>query len=118
MVGRLKRFPTSKEPPPRRTVVRGSLELRATAHARASHRAAALRLIKELKRGQRTGNVQATSFINPNLALGNYDESLVWFERAYEKQEGILQWIKVHPFFDPVRNDPRFKDLQRRIGLD
>jgi TolB-like protein/DNA-binding winged helix-turn-helix (wHTH) protein/Tfp pilus assembly protein PilF len=96
----------------------GSLELLATAHARAGHRAAALRLIEELKRGQKTGNVQATSFINPNLALGNYDEAFLWFERAYEKQEGILQWIKVHPFFDPVRSDPRFKDLQRRIGLD
>jgi TolB-like protein/DNA-binding winged helix-turn-helix (wHTH) protein/Tfp pilus assembly protein PilF len=96
----------------------GSLELLATAHARAGHRAAALRLIEELKRGQKTGNVQATSFINPILALGNYDEAFLWFERAYEKQEGILQWIKVHPFFDPVRSDPRFKDLQRRIGLD
>jgi hypothetical protein len=89
-----------------------------TAHARVGHRAEALRLIQELKRGQKTGNVQATSFINPNLALGNYDEALVWFERAYEKQEGILQWVKVHPFFDPVRDDPRFKDLQHRVGLD
>lgn len=96
----------------------GSLELLATANARAGHRAEALRLIEELKRGQRTGNVQATSFINPNLALGNYDEAFVWFERAYKQQEGILQWVKVHPFFDPVRGDPRFKDLQRRVGLD
>jgi TolB-like protein/DNA-binding winged helix-turn-helix (wHTH) protein/Flp pilus assembly protein TadD len=96
----------------------GSLELLATAHARAGHRAEALRLIVELKQRQRTGYVQATSFINPNLALGNYDEAFVWFERAYQQQEGILQWVKVHPFFDPVRDDPRFKDLQRRVGLD
>jgi hypothetical protein len=41
----------------------------------------------------------------------------VWFERAYQGQEGILQWLKVHPFFDPVRDDPRFKDLLRRVGL-
>jgi TolB-like protein/Tfp pilus assembly protein PilF len=95
----------------------GALELLATAHARAGHRDEALRLIEELKRGQRNGNVQATSFINPNLALGNYDEAFVWFERAYEKREGILQWIKVHPFFDPVRDDPRFRDLLHRVGL-
>jgi len=43
------------------------------------------------------------------LALGNYDEAFVWFERAYQEREGILQWLRVHPFFDPVREDPRFK---------
>jgi TolB-like protein/DNA-binding winged helix-turn-helix (wHTH) protein/Tfp pilus assembly protein PilF len=96
----------------------GTLELLATAHARAGHRAQALRLLQELQQGREAGSVQATSFINPNLALGNYDEALVWFERAFEKREGILQWLKVHPFFDPVREDPRFKDLQRRVGLD
>jgi TolB-like protein/DNA-binding winged helix-turn-helix (wHTH) protein/Tfp pilus assembly protein PilF len=96
----------------------GSLELLATAHARAGHRAEALRLLEELKQRQKTGYVQATSFINPNLALGNNEEALAWFERAYQRQEGILQWIKVHPFFDPVRDDPRFKDLVRRVGLN
>jgi tetratricopeptide (TPR) repeat protein len=96
----------------------GALELLATAHARAGHRTEALRLLKELKQRRGAGYVQATSFINPNLALGNYDEAFVWFERAYDQREGILQWLKVHPFFDPVRNDPRFKDLQRRVGLD
>jgi tetratricopeptide (TPR) repeat protein len=96
----------------------GSLELLATAHARAGHRAEALRLLDELKKGQQAGQVQATSFINPNLALANYDEAFVWFERAYQHQEGILQWLRVHPFFDPVRHDPRFKDLQRRVGLN
>jgi TolB-like protein/Tfp pilus assembly protein PilF len=96
----------------------GALELLATAHARAGHRAEAVRLIDELKKSRETGYVQATSFINPNLALGNYDEAFVWFERAYQGQEGILQWLKVHPFFDPVRDDPRFRSLLHRVGLD
>ena len=29
----------------------------------------------------------------------------------------MLQYLKVHPFFDPVRDAPRFKDLVRRVGL-
>ena len=66
----------------------GALELLATAHARAGHRAEALRLLEELKQCRKTGYVQATSFINPNLGLGNYDEAFVWFERAYHEREG------------------------------
>jgi TolB-like protein/DNA-binding winged helix-turn-helix (wHTH) protein/Tfp pilus assembly protein PilF len=96
----------------------GSIELLATAHARAGHRTEALRLIDELKRRRRTGYIPAGALVNPHLALSDYDEAFVWFERAYQEQSSILQFLKVHPFFDPVRNDPRFVDLVHRVGLD
>ncbi len=96
----------------------GSLELLATANARAGHRREALRLINELKRRRQTAYVPAGAFINPYLALGDYDEAFVWFERAYQEHSSILLFLKVHPFFDPVRQDPRFKDLLRRVGLN
>ncbi len=96
----------------------GSLELLATAHARAGRRSEALRLIDELKQRRKTTYVPAGAFINPHLALGDYDEAFAWFERAYQEKSNILQFLKVHPFFDPVRDDPRFKDLLRRVGLD
>jgi TolB-like protein/DNA-binding winged helix-turn-helix (wHTH) protein/tetratricopeptide (TPR) repeat protein len=96
----------------------GSIELLATAHAHAGHRSEALRLVNELKRRRKTGYVPAGAFINPYLALGDYNEAFVWFERAYEEQSNILQFLKVHPFFDRVRDDVRFKELLRRVGLD
>ncbi len=96
----------------------GSLELLATAHAHAGHRTEALRLINELKQRRQAGYVPAGALINPYLALGDYDQAFAWFERAYQEQSNILQFLKVHPFFDPVRQDPRFKDLLRRVGLD
>ena len=96
----------------------GSLELLATAHAHAGRRTEALRLLDELKRRRKTSYVPAGAFINPYLGLGDYDEAFAWFERAYQEQSNILQFLKVHPFFDPVRDDPRFKDLLRRVGLD
>jgi TolB-like protein/DNA-binding winged helix-turn-helix (wHTH) protein/tetratricopeptide (TPR) repeat protein len=96
----------------------GSIELLATAYARAGSRREALGLINELKRRRQKSYVPAGAFINPYLGLGNYDEAFVWFERAYQEQSNILQFLKVHPFFDPVRNDPRFKDLLHRVGLD
>ncbi len=96
----------------------GSLELLATAHAHAGHRTEALHLINELKQRRQSGYVPAGALINPYLALGDYDQAFAWFERAYQEQSNILQFLKVHPFFDPVRQDPRFKDLLRRVGLD
>src|SRR6267143_2303222 len=95
----------------------GSVELLATAYARAGRRTEALRLINELKRRRQTGYLPAGALINPYLALGDYDQAFAWFERAYQEKSTILQFLKVHPFFDPVRDDPRFADLLRRVGL-
>jgi TolB-like protein/DNA-binding winged helix-turn-helix (wHTH) protein/Tfp pilus assembly protein PilF len=96
----------------------GNVQLLATAYARAGNRTEARRLIEELKQRRRTGYIPAGAFIHAYLALGEYDEAFVWFEEAYREQSQILQFLKVHPFFDPVRNDPRFVDLQRRVGLN
>ncbi|HZD31251.1 MAG TPA: winged helix-turn-helix domain-containing protein [Candidatus Angelobacter sp.] len=96
----------------------GVIGLLATAYAYAGHRTEALRLIDELKKRRETGYVPAAAFINAYLGLGDYDEAFVWFERAYQEQSNILQLLKVYPFFDPVRNDPRFVDLVRRVGLN
>jgi TolB-like protein/tetratricopeptide (TPR) repeat protein len=96
----------------------GSIELLATANAHAGRRNEALRLINELKRRRETTYVPAGAFINPYLALGDYDQAFAWFERAYHEQSSILQYLKVHPFFDPVRQDPRFRNLLHRVGLD
>jgi len=95
----------------------GSLEILSTAYAHAGRRTDALRLMDELKQRRQKGYVPAGAFINAYLALGDYDEAFAGFERAYQEQSNILQFLKVHPFFDPVRGDPRFKDLLRRVGL-
>ena len=88
------------------------------AYARAGRRADALPLLRELKKRQQTGYVPAGAFVNAYLGLGDNDEAFAWFERAYEEQSNILIYIKVFPLFDPLRGDPRFQDLVRRVGLD
>jgi len=96
----------------------GTIELLATANARAGRRKEALQLIDELKGLRRTGYMPPGALINPYLALGDYDEAFVWFDRAYKEHSNIMQFLKVHPFFDPIRADPRFKDLLHRVDLD
>jgi len=95
----------------------GSLELLATAYGYEGHRKEALRLIEELKLRRKESYVPAGAFINPYLAVRDYNAALSAFQSAYEEQSNILQFVKVQPFFDPVRGDPRFKDLVRRVGL-
>jgi hypothetical protein len=55
--------------------------------------------------------------VHAYLGVGDKEQAFAWMEQAYEEQSMILQYLKVHPFFDPVRDDPRFADLLRRVGL-
>jgi len=77
------------------------------AYAHAGRRREALRLLDELKLRQQTTYVAATPFVNAYLGLDDNEQALVWLERAYQERSNILQLIKVHPYFDPLRADPR-----------
>ena len=50
-------------------------------------------------------------------SLDERDKAFEWLERAYEERAGFLIHIKSEPAFDNLRDDPRFDDLLRRIGL-
>jgi TolB-like protein/Tfp pilus assembly protein PilF len=50
-------------------------------------------------------------------ALGDKDKALIALNRAYEDHENAVLLLKVHPLVDPLRSDPRFADLMRRMGL-
>jgi len=75
-------------------------------------------LLDELKRRQQKLYVPSAAFVNAYLGLGDNEQAFVWLEKAYQEQSNLLELLKVHPFFDPLRGDPRFADLVRRVGLD
>jgi hypothetical protein len=50
-------------------------------------------------------------------ALGEKDRAFNWLEKAYAKRDFFLPTLAVNPWMDPLRADPRFQDLLRRIGL-
>jgi hypothetical protein len=52
-----------------------------------------------------------------HLGMGNKEEALADLEKAYSEHLNNLTTLKVDPAFDPLRSDPRFQDLLRRVGL-
>jgi DNA-binding winged helix-turn-helix (wHTH) protein/TolB-like protein/Tfp pilus assembly protein PilF len=48
--------------------------------------------------------------------LGEKDQAFAWLERAYEERYHMMMYLKVAPNLDPLRSDPRFADLLRRVG--
>jgi tetratricopeptide (TPR) repeat protein len=87
------------------------------AYAGAGRRAEALRVLDELHRRRKTGYVPPAAFLNAYLGLGDKEEAFTWLERAAEERSNIMQFLKVHPFFDPLRGDPRFAAFLRRANF-
>jgi hypothetical protein len=52
-----------------------------------------------------------------HVALGEKDEALSLLEEAFAQHNVLFYWLKADPRFDPVRSDPRFQHLLRRLGL-
>jgi serine/threonine-protein kinase len=50
-------------------------------------------------------------------ALGDYNEALMQLERANERREIAMYWVYVDPALDPLRNEPRFKALMKKMNF-
>ncbi|HWX56365.1 MAG TPA: winged helix-turn-helix domain-containing protein [Verrucomicrobiae bacterium] len=52
-----------------------------------------------------------------HIGMGNKNEAFAWLEKAYLSHSTMLTSLKVDPFYDPLRSDPRFQELMRRVRL-
>ena len=50
--------------------------------------------------------------------LDNKDQAFRWLEKAYDERNLFLRFINTDPVWDPLRDDPRFKELLKKMGLD
>ena len=51
------------------------------------------------------------------VGFGDRRSAMDWLEKAYEERSAWLAWMNVEPRFDPLREDPRFKQLAAKIGF-
>ncbi|MGH9901812.1 MAG: tetratricopeptide repeat protein, partial [Pyrinomonadaceae bacterium] len=94
-----------------------ALVLLGHAYAASGRRGEALAVLEEL--GGLSGRKYVSSYrvAAIHMALGDRGRAFEWLERAVGERDSWLVWLNVDPGLDPLRGDPRFADLARRIGL-
>lgn len=62
--------------------------------------------------------VPPSSFAWIYYGLGEIDDAFAWMDRAVDARDHMMTPIKSYPFLDPIRNDPRFAALLRKMNLE
>ena len=85
------------------------------AYAVAGRRADAEQIARDLAQLQhQNGSVDANIALI-YVGLGENDQAMYWLEKAYQARFEAVMLVR--PQFDPLRRDPRFRDLIGRLGL-
>jgi TolB-like protein/Flp pilus assembly protein TadD len=88
------------------------------AYAAIGNRAEAQNILAQLIKLNQQGLVPAGSVAILYGSLGDLDKAFAWMDKAYKERDPELTYIKVPGRrFEPLRYDPRFQDLVRRMGL-
>jgi eukaryotic-like serine/threonine-protein kinase len=83
----------------------------------AGRKVEARKTLEELLELNRRRYVTPVAMVHVYIGLGDKDRSFAWLEKAYQERSYFMAYLKVIPLVDPLRTDPRFDDLLRRMGL-
>jgi serine/threonine-protein kinase len=86
------------------------------AYAVAGRTAEARSVLDTLRRAATSRYVPAYWFALLHAGLGQRDSALRYLERAYEERSTVLAYLLIDPRLAPLRDDPRFLALSRRLG--
>ena len=86
------------------------------AYAAAGMPEEARKLLGELERMRVPGHV-TTALAKVHAGLGDKDLAFASLDEAIEEGNPAVIWLNFSPAFDPLRSDPRYDDLLRRIGF-
>jgi serine/threonine protein kinase/tetratricopeptide (TPR) repeat protein len=80
--------------------------------------AEARRILAELIDARSRRVVSAWGIAALHASLGDADEAFRWFDIAIDERAAGMILLRVHPRLDPIRDDPRYGSLVRRLGLE
>jgi tetratricopeptide (TPR) repeat protein len=87
------------------------------AYAKTGQREKALDVIQRVKQGAKTRYVMTYWIAIQYAALGDKDAAFAELEKSFENRDWFLNRMKVDPFMDPLRGDPRFDAMVERLNL-
>jgi Flp pilus assembly protein TadD len=74
-------------------------------------------ILAELTERSKQRYVASSDFAFVNAGLGERDQAIYWLERACEERDSHLPALTVDPRLATLHDDPRFKALLKRLGL-
>ena len=93
------------------------LAINGYAYAKAGRRLEAEEIVKRYNEAAKTQYVSHYWLGVIHVALGQRDEALAELEKAFDDRDLFVLRLRIDPLMVPLQDDPRFKDLIRRIGL-
>lgn len=91
----------------------------AYAYAVAGRRSDALKILDAQHRlAKQRDDVSPYNFAIIYTGLGDKDQAFAWLEKCIEQRTPLVYRLKVRPMFDPLRSDPRYPELLRRMSLE
>jgi len=95
----------------------GALGMLGMIYGLAGRKGEATKTLKELIELNERRYVTPAALVYVYTGLGDKDQAFIWMEKAYQERSNFIAYLKVVPVVDPLRSDPRFDDLLRRVGL-
>ncbi|HXH50133.1 MAG TPA: FlgO family outer membrane protein [Terriglobia bacterium] len=86
--------------------------------AQGGRTAEARALLQQLHAAAAKSYVPPSCFAWTHIGLGEIDEAFVWMDRAIDARDPMVTPIRSYCFMDPLRADPRFAALLRKMNLD
>ena len=74
-------------------------------------------LIEVLKNESQGEYVSPNTIATYYALMGDRDHAFEWLEKGYAERSGRMEYIKTDDFLEPLRSDPRYIDLIKRMGL-
>jgi len=87
------------------------------AYAVDGRREAAVEVLEELETISQRRYVPAYGFATIHAGLGDDERALEWLQRAFDERSWDMAFIRVEREMDPLRTDPRFQDIVRRMDF-
>ena len=86
-------------------------------HARCGNQEGVLNVLRELQQLATTTYVPMMASVLVYAGMGEHDLAMEALESACNNRETTLVFLKSWPYFDRIRHDPRFQEIERRVGL-